>query len=117
VTRRSRERAGRIAETLAAWILRSRGFRVLARRYATPVGEIDLIARRGDLVVFVEVKRRANRDDALTALRPEQQARIARAAEAFLQRHAKLAQCAVRFDLVAIVPWRMPLHLVDAWRL
>ena len=117
MSRRKRERAGRAAEWLAAWVLRGRGFRILARRYATPVGEIDLVARRGTLVLFVEVKRRASRDDALAALRPDQQARIARAAEAFLQRHPKLARCAARFDLVAIVPWRLPLHLADAWRL
>jgi putative endonuclease len=117
VSRHRRERAGRVAEWLAAWVLRTRGFRILARRYATPVGEIDLVARRGDLVLFVEVKHRATRDDALAALRPDQRARIARAAEAFLQRHADLASCAARFDLVAIVPWRIPLHLADAWRL
>ena len=117
MNRQRRERAGRIAESVAAWVLRARGFRILARRYTTPVGEIDLVARRGDLVLFVEVKRRASCDDALAALRPDQRARIARAAEAFLQRHGDLAACAARFDLVAIVPWRLPLHLPDAWRL
>lgn len=117
MSRHQRERAGRAAESLAAWALRVRGFRILARRYATPVGEIDLVARRGDLVLFVEVKHRASHEDALAALRPDQQARIARAAAAFLQRHPELAACAARFDLVAIAPWRMPLHLADAWRL
>ena len=116
MSRRGRERAGRLAETLAAWLLCGRGFRVLARRYATPVGEIDLVARRGKLLVFVEVKRRTTRDDALIALQPEQRARIVRAAEAYLQRHADLVGCDVRFDLVAVVPWRMPHHLPDAWR-
>ena len=65
MSRQGRERAGRFAETLAAWLLRLRGYRILARRYATPVGEIDLVARRGELLVFVEVKRRAGRGDAL----------------------------------------------------
>jgi putative endonuclease len=116
VSRRGRERAGRFAELLAAWLLRARGFRVLARRYATPVGEIDLVARRDKLLVFIEVKRRATRDDALIALQPQQQARIARAAEAFLQRHREFAAHDLRFDLVAVVPWRLPHHLVDAWR-
>ena len=80
------------------------------------MGEIDLVARRGDLLVFVEVKRAGHRDDALAALLPLQQARIARAAEAFLQRRPELAGCAVRFDLVAVAPWRLPRHVADIWR-
>ncbi|MFL5335748.1 MAG: YraN family protein [Geminicoccaceae bacterium] len=116
MTRQGRERAGRLAEAVAAWLLRLRGFRILARRYATPVGEIDLVARRGDLLVFVEVKRRLRAEDALAALQPAQQVRIARAAGAFLQRQPRLADCALRFDLVAIAPWRLPRHLPDIWR-
>jgi putative endonuclease len=115
--RRGHERAGRLAEALAALLLRLRGYQILARRYATPVGEIDLVARRGAVLVFVEVKRRARRDDSLAALLPAQQARIARAAEAFLQRApAALARCGVRFDLVAVSPWRLPRHVEDVWR-
>ncbi len=116
MSRRGRERAGRFAETLAAWLLRLRGYRILARRYATPLGEIDLVARRGDLLVFVEVKRRLAPDDALASLLPPQQARIARAAAAYLQRRPRLEGCAVRFDLVAIAPWRLPRHVQDVWR-
>ena len=101
---------------VAAWLLRLRGYRILARRYATPLGEIDLVARRGDLLVFVEVKRRLATDDALASLLPPQQARIARAAAAYLQRRPRLAGCAVRFDLVAIAPWRLPRHVQDIWR-
>ena len=80
------------------------------------MGEIDLVARRGDLLVFVEVKRRARRPTRLAALLPRQQARIARAAAAFLQRRPRLAACAVRFDLVAVAPWRLPRHVADVWR-
>ncbi len=116
MSRQRRERAGRFAETIAAWLLRLRGYTILARRYATPVGEIDLVARRGDLVVFVEVKRRAHVVDALGALMPRQQARIARAAAAFLQARPQLAACAIRFDLIAVTPWRLPRHLQDVWR-
>jgi putative endonuclease len=116
MSRQGRERAGRLAEAAAAWHLRLRGFRILARRYATPVGEIDLIARRGRLLLFVEVKRRRQADEAVGALLPLQRARIARAAEAFLQRRQDLAGCAVRFDLVAVAPWRLPWHLPDVWR-
>jgi putative endonuclease len=116
LSRRGRERAGRAAEALAAWLLRLRGYRILARRHATPVGEIDLVARRGDLVVFVEVKRRPRIGSALEALLPRQQRRIARAAAFYLQRRPRLAGCAVRFDLVAVAPWRLPRHVADVWR-
>jgi putative endonuclease len=116
MSRRRHERRGRAAEAVAALFLRLRGFRVVARRYATPVGEIDLVARRGPLLVFVEVKQRSRQVDALEALQPMQRARIARAAEAFLQRRPDLRACAVRFDLVAIAPWRWPSHVADAWR-
>ena len=116
MNRHERERAGRLAEIAAAWLLRLRGFRVLARRFATPVGEIDLVVRRRDLLVFVEVKRRLRFEDALAALLPAQQARIARAAGAFLQRQRRLAGCALRFDLVTVTPWRLPRHLPDVWR-
>ena len=82
-SRRGRERAGRLAESAAAWLLRLKGYRILARRYATPVGEIDLVARKGELVLFVEVKRRTHAATALEALLPRQQRRIARAAALF----------------------------------
>jgi putative endonuclease len=116
VSRRGRERAGRLAEGVAAWLLRLKGYRILARRYATPLGEIDLVARRGDLVLFVEVKRRAHAGIALEALLPRQQRRIARAAALFLQQRPRHAACAVRFDLVAVSPWRLPCHVTDVWR-
>ena len=116
MSRQRRERAGRLAEAAVAWHLRLRGYRILARRFATPVGEIDLVARRGGLLVFVEVKRRARVVDAVAALLPVQQERIARAAGAFLQRRPELAACAVRFDLVAVAPWRLPRHVADVWR-
>jgi putative endonuclease len=115
--RKEREAWGRIAEDLAAWSLRLRGYRVLARRFKTPVGEIDLIARRGSLIAFVEVKARGNLDEALAALGPRQRERTARAAEFFLLRHPDHARCVLRFDLIAVRPWRVPHHLVDAWRL
>lgn len=114
--RRGRERAGRLAEALAACLLRAKGYRILARRFATPVGEIDLVARRGDLVLFVEVKRRGRTADALGALRPRQQERIARAAAWFLQQRPTLTACAVRFDLIALAPWRPLRHVADVWR-
>jgi putative endonuclease len=116
VSRIRHERWGRLAERVAAWSLRLRGYRVLARRYRTPLGEIDLIVRRGRLLAFVEVKGRADLAAALGALGQRQRQRMARAAELFLLHHPSHADCALRFDLVAVRPWRPPRHLPDAWR-
>ncbi|MCX8099964.1 MAG: YraN family protein [Geminicoccaceae bacterium] len=110
-------REGRRGERRAAWLLRLKGFRILARRHLTAAGEIDLVARRGDLLVFVEVKTRASRAEALASLGPVQRARIARAAAAFLQSRPALAGLACRFDLVAVGARGWPVHIADAWRL
>jgi len=89
---------------------------VLARRYRSPVGEIDIIAKRGRIVAIVEVKARAQASDAAEALTARQRARIARAASAFLQAHPALGACDLRFDAIALTRWQWPLHLRDAWR-
>lgn len=115
-TRRAAWGRGRRGERLAALWLRLKGYRILARGVRTPAGEIDLVARRGRLLVLVEVKARAALDDALAAVGARQQARIARAGEAFLQRHPALAGCELRFDAVLIAPGRRPRHVIDAWR-
>jgi putative endonuclease len=117
MSRRRREAWGRLAETLAAWSLRLHGFRIVARRFRTPLGEIDLIARRRDLLAFVEVKARADPERAASALSPRQRRRTARAAELFLLRHPEHAGCTMRFDLITVRRWRMPRHLPDAWQL
>lgn len=114
--RRAAEARGRRGELLAAWWLRLKGYRILVRGYRAPVGEIDLVARRGAVLAMVEVKRRARAADALEAIGPRQQHRIARAAEHFLQRHRALAGLDLRFDSLLIVPGRLPRHLPDAWR-
>ena len=114
--RAGRERAGRMAELIAAAWLRLKGYGILGRRVATPLGEIDLIARRGNLVVFVEVKRRASLGAALEAVQPRQQLRIARAAELWLQRRPSARGGGCRFDVVAVIPWRLPVHRLDVWR-
>ncbi len=114
--RRRAFRYGRAAETACAWWLRLHGYRIVARRYRTPVGEIDLIARRGRIRAFVEVKARASLAE-LAAPRPRQRRRIVRAAEAFLQRNPRLAGLDPRFDVIAVAPWRRPQHLPGAWRI
>ena len=107
---------GRLAENLCAWHLRFRGYRILARRFRTPVGEIDIVARRGNTLAVVEVKARTDDILAMESLRPRQRRRIIRAAEAFIAARPALAGMDVRFDVMVVVPWRPPAHIIDAWR-
>jgi putative endonuclease len=107
---------GLAAETMAACLLRLKGYRILARRYKTPVGEIDLVARRRNTLAFIEVKSRKRMDEALAAVTPAMRERIIRAAGFFVARHPEMASFDMRFDLVAVSPpfyWR---HLDNAWR-
>lgn len=94
---------GMKAEEMAAWFLRLRGYKILERRYKTPVGEIDLIARRGGCTIFVEVKARGTMDDALYAVQPKQAGRVMRAGEYYMARH-NLNGGDVRFDVIAVRP-------------
>jgi putative endonuclease len=120
MTRETRRKAygrGRRAETLAAWWLRFKGYRILARGFRVAAGEIDLIARRGRLIALVEVKARPTLDQARNAILPRQRERIARAAEVFLQRHPELAGLSLRFDVVLLAPGQRPHHLANAWHI
>lgn len=108
--RQSAFRLGHHAETSAAWLLRLKGYRLLARRFKVPGGEIDLVARRGGTLVFVEVKARADFAVALEAITPSQQRRIATAARAWLARHPDHVGLTQRFDAVFVMPWRWPRH-------
>lgn len=112
---------GRRGEILAAWWLRLKGYRVLARGFAIGrgrgAGEVDLIVRRGGVVAFVEVKARATLAEAANAITPAQQARIIRSARAFISARADLAGCVWRFDAVLITPGALPRHISDAWRM
>jgi putative endonuclease len=114
--RRAAYRRGHAGERLAALRLMLSGYRILARRYRTKVGEIDLIARRGDVVAFVEVKQRAELATGLEAVTPQARIRIRRAAELYLRRNPAFAERALRFDVIVITPWAWPRHIVDAWR-
>jgi len=109
-------RAGHLAEWLAAAWLMLHGWRILGFRVRTPLGEIDLIARRGGVLAMVEVKRRASLDDALAAVGPIQQQRLARAASALCAQRPGWRDTDVRLDLVALAPGRWPVHVPDAWR-
>ncbi len=108
-------RAGVSAEARAAVLLLAKGYRIAARRFKTGVGEVDIVARRGDMLVFVEVKARPDYDTAAAALLPRQQRRIVAAAEAWLAAHADDVQKNIRFDVVLVVPWRLPRHIEAAF--
>jgi putative endonuclease len=112
----SRHLRGRLAEWAATVLLRLRGYRILARRYKTHVGEIDIIASRQRLVVFVEVKARLSTADALAAVRAPQRRRVERAARQFLATRPELADRDLRFDVVVFDRFGLPRHLADAWR-
>lgn len=115
-TRRQAEARGRRAETLAALTLQLKGYTIIARRVRLPVGEIDLIARRGRVLAFIEVKQRASIDRALTAVPQSAWNRIARAAESWTARRSDLSGLDWRYDMIAIAPWRWPVHKRDFWR-
>ncbi|MGF1624621.1 MAG: YraN family protein [Alphaproteobacteria bacterium] len=114
--RQGAQRRGVRAEALAAWWLRLKGYQVVTRDLRTPLGQIDLVVRRGRVLAIVEVKRRGDLRDALESLTPRQQARLTAAAETVRAYWPALARLDMRFDLVLVVPGRRPRHLVDAWR-
>jgi putative endonuclease len=114
--REAAERRGRRAEFVAVWMLRLKGYRILDRRYRTPVGEIDLIAVRAGLLVFAEVKARADKADAAWSISGRQQQRITRAAEHFLSSRERYQNHDIRFDAILVTPGRWPAHLKAAWR-
>lgn len=95
-------RTGLRAEKFAAWYLRLTGYRILEQRFKTPVGEIDLIAQRGQVTVFVEVKARGTMVNALYAVQPQQAQRIMRAAEYYMARYRGDGNTNIRFDVIAI---------------
>ncbi|MCB9992602.1 MAG: YraN family protein [Hyphomicrobiaceae bacterium] len=114
--RQAAERAGRTGERLAEWLLRLKGFQIVARRFKSPAGELDIVARRGSLLVFVEVKTRRGNAEKAEALEAVAQRRIIAAANAFLSRHEDLATCDIRFDVIFVAPRKWPDHIRDAFR-
>ena len=108
-------RTGLSAESRAAAFLIAKGYRILAKRYRTPYGEIDLVARKRNLIAFVEVKARASLDDAAWAVTPRQQQRIINAAQAWLMAHPEHAEFEMRFDAMLIAPRSLPRHLLAAF--
>lgn len=113
--RKQAERRGRFAEYFAALYLRAKGYRILATRHRTPLGEIDLIVRKGDVVAFVEVKARRLEMAAVEAVGFHSQTRIRAASDLWLARQKDAAVMSQRYDIVAVRPWRLPKHFKDAF--
>jgi len=111
------ERAGRVAEVLAALWFQLQLYRILARRYRSPVGEIDLVVGRGRMLVFVEVKTRGRGGSQEDALRSVNQDRISRAAAHFLMRHPRWIGHDMRFDVIFLAPGQWPRHIHNAFEL
>lgn len=119
-TKQQRERRGRIAETICVLVLRLSGWRILARRLkakaGTGLGEIDIVARRGRTLAFIEVKARADHGTAQESVTQTQRTRIVRAAQVFVERNAVYADCDIRFDVMSLDSSWWPRRIIDAWR-
>ncbi|NCP11117.1 MAG: YraN family protein [Sphingomonadales bacterium] len=114
MNRAAAEAHGRKGETAAAWYLRAKGWRILDRRVKAPGGEIDIVAKRGGLVAFVEVKWRARGADLDSAIDEYRLRRVAAAAEALASRYAADGED-VRIDVLLLAPGRLPRHIANAW--
>lgn len=114
------ERSGRRAERLAALYLRLKGYRILEMRFKTKLGEIDIIARRGDILIAVEVKRRPTLEIARESISWDTERRISEAIDIYLSKTPSARECGIRFDAIyvtgtSMMSWRLH-HIVDAWR-
>jgi putative endonuclease len=105
---------GHYAEYLAAACLAAKGHRILVRRYKTHVGEIDIIAKRGRRIVFIEVKYRTTIEDCHAAVTPQTRRRVRGAADLWLARQERFQNFDLGFDLIFVVPRRWPVHLINA---
>lgn len=112
-------KSGKIAEFMACTLLQAKGFQIICRNYitgrGTTAGEVDIIAKRSDLVIFVEVKKRSSLDNAAYAILPTQQQRIVRGAESFLQKNPQFNNCDLRFDAILVAFPCSIRHVENAW--
>ena len=115
MNRQRAEARGRRGEMLAAWWLRLHGWRIVAQRQRIAVGEVDLIARRGGTLAFIEVKWRAKAADLDTAIDAWRLRRVAAAAAMLAPRLARPAEN-IRVDVMLLAPWRRPRHLTNVWQ-
>ncbi len=112
--REAAEARGRKGENLAAWFLRLHGWRIAAMRVKTVRGEVDIVAKRGNTIAFVEVKTRRSQADLALAIDEYRLRRVAAAAELLYPRFAKGTENA-QIDVILVAPWRWPHHLVNVW--
>lgn len=112
--RQARYRRGHISEYLAAALLVAKGYRILARRFQSPAGEVDLVACRGKRLAFIEVKRRPTLEACATSIGNVQRQRIRRAAECWLARHSTHRQYDICFDAIFLAAGKWPRHLPDS---
>lgn len=115
VSRQKALRRGHLSEYLAALYLLMKGYRIAAFRYRTKLGEIDIIARKGDLAVFVEVKARRDERGAVDAVSYTAQKRIRDASDLWLARQPDNHRLSQRYDIVAVLPGRLPRHFPNAF--
>ncbi|WP_394691069.1 YraN family protein [Hoeflea sp.] len=116
LTRKRRsERKGHRAEWFAAFALMLKGYRISALRYKTPLGEIDLVARKGDLIAFIEVKARRDLAAGVDSVSYASQRRIRAAGDVYISRQPDAERLSWRFDIIVVSPWRWPVHLKDAF--
>jgi putative endonuclease len=106
---------GKWAEFFAILFLKAKLYRIIGRRVKTPVGEIDIIAMRGEQLAFIEVKMRNSIDSAISSLSHHQQRRLERASNYYMSGKERLSTKVVRFDLIALAPFRCPVHIKNAW--
>jgi len=114
MNRKAAEKRGRRAETHAAWWLRLHGWRIVGQRVRNPRGEVDLVARRGKTLAFVEVKARVKDSDLAIAIDARRLKRVAAAAESLIGKYGEGAEN-IRIDVILVSPWRLPQHLVNVW--
>ena len=112
--RQRAEASGRRGERVAAWWLRLKGWRILDRRVRTPAGEVDIVARKGNLVAFVEVKLRKTAAELDFAIDERRLSRVAAAAEVLMPRYAGPGDD-IRVDVILIAPRSLPRHIENAW--
>ena len=112
--RQQAEKRGRHAEIIAAWWLRLHGWHIVGQRVRNPRGEVDLIARRGRTIAFVEVKARVREANLATAIDAYRLRRVAAAAESLLHKYGNGTQ-EMRIDVILIAPWALPRHLTNVW--
>jgi putative endonuclease len=108
-------KGGLSAESKAAAFLLMKGYRILARRFRSPVGEIDIVCGRRNVLVFAEVKTRATYDEAVEAVTEQQRRRIVAGANYWLASHPKDAEREIRFDVVIMTPGKLPQHIPNAF--